>query len=221
MSPTTKTRGGRRVRSGFTPIRPPGRAAHRLVGEHLAERAGLDARGPHLRDRVDAPSGAVLVLHLGPRSSTSTTMAPSGPRLEVLERALGLLAELGPERRQPAAAASSRMTRAARVLMRRKSCLSVRWAVPAIWPAISTPVGPAPTTTKVSSRSISSSSSAISASSNAPKMRPRRFRARRRWTSCPARTRRTGRCRSRTARHRPRRSGSRTASRSPGGARGR
>jgi hypothetical protein len=43
----------------------------------------------------------------------------------------------------------------------------------AIWPAISTPVGPAPTTTKVSSSSMSCSSSESSASSKAPKILPR------------------------------------------------
>ena len=61
--------------------------------------------------------------------------------------------------------------------MLRKSLRSVRWASSAIWPAISTPVGPAPTTTKVSSRSISAWSLASSASSKAPKMRPRSSRA--------------------------------------------
>ena len=43
----------------------------------------------------------------------------------------------------------------------------------AIWPAISTPVGPAPTTTKVISRSISLGVLASSAHSKAPKIRPR------------------------------------------------
>ena len=43
----------------------------------------------------------------------------------------------------------------------------------AIWPAISTPVGPAPMTTKVSHAARRSASSSSSASSNAPKIRPR------------------------------------------------
>ena len=54
-------------------------------------------------------------------------------------------------RAQDPAAASSRMTRAAWCRSARKSRLSVWWHSSAIWPAISTPVGPAPTTTKVSS----------------------------------------------------------------------
>ena len=61
--------------------------------------------------------------------------------------------------------------------MRRKSRLRVRRASSEIWPAISTPVGPAPTTTNVMSRSTSAWVDASSASSNEPKMRPRSSRA--------------------------------------------
>ena len=77
------------------------------------------------------------------------------------------------ERRQHLAARRrARMTRAVVGSMRRKSRRSVRCASSAIWPAISTPVGPAPTTTNVISRSISGRVGASSASSKAPKMRP-------------------------------------------------
>ena len=61
--------------------------------------------------------------------------------------------------------------------MLRKSLRSVRRDSSAIWPAISTPVGPAPTTTNVMSRSISLGVLASSAHSNDPKMRPRSSRA--------------------------------------------
>ena len=66
------------------------------------------------------------------------------------------------------------MIRAVRVLMARKSRRRVRCASSAICPAISTPVGPAPTTTKVSRWSTFSPRLApSSASSKAPKIRPR------------------------------------------------
>ena len=63
--------------------------------------------------------------------------------------------------------------RARLVSILRKSRLSVRCESSAIWPAISTPVGPAPTTTKVIRRSISLGVLASSAHSKAPKIRPR------------------------------------------------
>ena len=69
--------------------------------------------------------------------------------------------------------ASTRMIRAWVGSIRRKSFFSVRLASSAICPAISTPVGPAPTTTKVSARSASAGVCASSASSKAPKIRPR------------------------------------------------
>jgi hypothetical protein len=57
--------------------------------------------------------------------------------------------------------------------MRRNSRRSVRCASSVICPAISTPVGPAPTTTKVIDRERCSSSSTSSAISKLPTMRPR------------------------------------------------
>ena len=59
----------------------------------------------------------------------------------------------------------------------RKLWRSERSASSRICPASSHPVGPAPTTTKVSHRRFSSGSSSSSASSNAPKMRRRSSRA--------------------------------------------
>ena len=73
----------------------------RLVGEHLAEGAGLHAGGPDLGHRVDAATGAVLVLDLEAAlvdvddHRTELDLDP-----EVLQRGLGLLAELRAERRQ-------------------------------------------------------------------------------------------------------------------------
>ena len=84
---------------------------------------------------------------------------------------------LPPNDPSTASAASMRTTRAVRGSMLRKSPGSARRASSAIWPAISTPVGPAPTTAKVSRRSTWSGSSDSSASSNAPKIRPRSSRA--------------------------------------------
>jgi hypothetical protein len=56
-------------------------------------------------------------------------------------------------------------------------CRKFRWSArcesSAIWPAISTPVGPPPTTTKESHARRSSGSVTTSAASKAPKIRPR------------------------------------------------
>ena len=109
-----------------------------------------------------------------PHSSTSTTIAPSCTSTPSFSSAFLVFSpSVLPNGGSTCGAASSSTTRARRVLIRRKSWRSVRCASSTIWPAISTPVGPAPTTTKVSSRSISSSLSEISASSKAPKIRPR------------------------------------------------
>ncbi len=53
----------------------------------------------------------------------------------------------------------------------RKSWRIVSWAISAIWPAISTPVGPAPTSTNVSQAARRWGSGSISAASNAARMR--------------------------------------------------
>ena len=57
------------------------------------------------------------------------------------------------------------------------SCASVSRLSSAIEPAISTPVGPAPISTKVSSRRTSSGSSSVSARSKASSRRARNDRA--------------------------------------------
>ena len=70
-------------------------------------------------------------------------------------------------------AASTSSTRAVRVSTLRKSLRSVSFASSAIWPAISTPVGPAPTTTNVSQLRRRSGSGSASAASKASRMRLR------------------------------------------------
>ena len=60
----------------------------------------------------------------------------------------------------------------------RKSRGSVSRASSAIWPAISTPVGPAPTTANVSHFARFSGSGSISAASNAARIRRRTSSAR-------------------------------------------
>ena len=94
-------------------------------------------------------------------------------------------------------------TRAVRGSMLRKSPGRARRASSAIWPAISTPVGPAPMTANVSSRSICVRVVGQLGELERAEDAARAARARRRCSSGPARARRTGRCRSRTARSRP------------------
>ena len=155
-------------------------------------------------------------------SSTSVTIAPSttstpSPSSSVL----GPGAELGAERRQHLRGGVEQDHRAPTgVLIARKSRRSVRWASSAICPAISTPVGPAPTTTKVRRRvdvlaAVGAELGHLEGTEDAPAQLERvvdRLHAR-------ARTRRTGRCRSRTAPRPPPRSASRTTSSSRGRAR--
>jgi len=66
------------------------------------------------------------------------------------------------------------MIRALRGSIKLKSEASARLASSAMAPAISTPVGPPPITTKVISRARSSASSSFSARSKASRMRRRR-----------------------------------------------
>ena len=72
---------------------------------------------------------------------------------------------------------STSRIRPARVSIVRKSLRSVSRASSPIWPAISTPVGPPPTTTNVSQASRRSGSGSSSAASKAARMRPRTISA--------------------------------------------
>ena len=92
---------------------------------------------------------------------------------EALQRAR----RLGRERRriggQHALPWSTSSTRAARGSIVRKSRRSVSRAISAIWPAISTPVGPAPTMANVSHAARAAGSCSSSAASKAARMRRR------------------------------------------------
>ena len=85
------------------------------------------------------------------RSSTSTTDSSSRPVTPRFSRERSALAErlLGKVVRTRSSASTSRMRALAGSMVRKSPRMSR--AISAIWPAISTPVGPAPTTTKVSS----------------------------------------------------------------------
>ena len=110
-----------------------------------------------------------------PRSSTSVTIAPSTTSTPSFSSSRLVAApSLAPNGGSTCGAASIRITRAVWVWIARKSLRSVRRESSAIWPAISTPVGPAPTTTNVRWWSTSSPRLApSSAISKAPKIRPR------------------------------------------------
>ena len=72
---------------------------------------------------------------------------------------------------------SNSSTRALPGSIRWKSLRRTSLESSAIWPAISTPVGPPPTTTNVSHARLASGSSSSAAISNAPKILPRSSRA--------------------------------------------
>ncbi len=121
--------------------------------------------------RVELPSGSVTVM---PVASTSVTLVPSRTSTPMsVSRLRAAPPSRSPNEGSTVSTASTRMIRAWVGSIRRKSFFRVRLASSAIWPAISTPVGPAPTTTKVSARSASAGVCASSASSKAPKIRPR------------------------------------------------
>ena len=109
-----------------------------------------------------------------PLRSTSVTMALSWISTPIFSsRACAFLPSFSPIGGSTAGAASSRITRALVESMCRNAPLRVWSESSAICPAISTPVGPAPTTMKVSSFSRRAGSLDRSACSKAPRMRPR------------------------------------------------
>ena len=132
-----------------------------------------------------------------------------------LRRSRAAMADgFGPNEASGALPPSNSRTRASSGLMCRYSSRSVLVATSRICPASSTPVGPAPTTAKVSQRRRSAGSVAHSATSNAPNTRRRIFSAssidfipgaNAAYSSCP----------NRTARPQPPGSGSRSRTRSP------
>ena len=140
--------------------RHPARAVELRAGE-LAEPAGEarsgDAGGPDHDPARDALGGPVAV---GERDAV--VVDPDDRPTREHRDAEPLAASARPSRESEggklvstrSAASTSRM-RALRGSMSRKSRRSVSRASSAIWPAISTPVGPAPTTTNVSQASRS------------------------------------------------------------------
>ena len=124
----------------------------RLAGELGGEPGGRDAGGP------DGGAGADRAR---PRRRVSDRDRVGGDvddgvcgqrrDAELFERARRLPRErLGEAAGRTRSAASTSRTRAVRVSTQRKSRRRASWASSAICPAISTPVGPAPTTTNVS-----------------------------------------------------------------------
>ena len=100
-----------------------------------------------MRSDVSVPPSSVT-----PAPSIPITVRPAGPsrRGARSDRSAFADSEGGKLVSTRSATSMSRMPRPARGSMLRKSSRSVSRASSAIWPAISTPVGPAPTTTNVS-----------------------------------------------------------------------
>ena len=117
-------------------------------------------------------------LRVTPSASTPVTKAFMRSSTPSFSRDLRALApSFSPKGGSGADAPSTRTTRALVGSMLRNSPLRVLEASSRICPAISTPVGPAPTTTKVRRRSTTAGSVACSACSKAPKMRALSSRA--------------------------------------------
>ena len=139
--------------------------------------ARLDASTPAAQialragTRSVAPSDAATVtdsssMSTTVRSSSSVTPRDSSEHAALRDREGGKVVSTRSK-------VSINTTRDWRESMERKSSRSVPRASSAIWPAISTPVGPAPTTTNVSSARRLTGSGSVSASSNAFRRRAR------------------------------------------------
>ena len=119
-----------------------------LGAEPLARRRGHHAGRPHHRARLDACRFRSLadrhagVVERRDRRAERTSTPSCSSEVRAASESGG---SNGVSRR---GAASTRMMRAARGSMERKSLASARFASSAIAPAISTPVGPPPTITK-------------------------------------------------------------------------
>ena len=147
--------------------------------ERHAERA-RQRRGGHAGAPQDGARGDALLARLEVHGDAAVVDAGDA-RVEVhlhaeLRQLLARLVAAAPRDRRPSTcgAPSSRSTRAWCGSMRRKSRVSAWNATSLMAPASSTPVGPPPTTTKVShSRCDAPDRCARSASSNAERMRLR------------------------------------------------
>ena len=175
MSPSANTSGcPGSVRSGRRSRALPGRVPRRSARPACREARGGDAGRPD--------DGAAGIVSDAPPASSIVTFSPSMPTTvrpvrtvtpsRSSDRSAFADSEGGKVVRTRSAASTSRM-RAVRGSIARKSCRRVSRASSPIWPAISTPVGPAPTTTKVSHAARSAGSGSPSAASNAPRRRLR------------------------------------------------
>ncbi len=177
MSPTTNTSGcPGSVRSGLTAIRPARSSGAPVCSESVlaSALAWTPAAQILVTDSIRSVRSS-LNFTVSPRSSTSVTIAPSITSTPSPSSSFLVFSpSLAPNGGSTCPAASTSSTRALSEEMARKSRLRVRRDSSAIWPAISTPVGPAPTTTNVSRWSVGRPCiAASSASSKAPKIRPR------------------------------------------------
>ena len=176
MSPSAMTSGWPgSVRSGSTVTRPARSTSAPAASPSIP--ASPEARTPAAHTTVRAairslePSGACSVTDSGSMPTTVRLSIGVAP-MRSSERAAFADSDSGNVVSRRSAVSTS-STRAPVGSIRRKSPRSVSRASSPIWPAISTPVGPPPTTTKVSWAACSAGSSIISARSNALSSRER------------------------------------------------
>ena len=153
-------------RSGATLTRPPlpaGTPSHRATGEASTPAHQMTFAASMRLPFATTPS--LSIASIGVSSSTSTPIRSSERRAKTASFSGKPDSTRGP-------ASTSRMC-AVCGLMWRKSRDNVAWASSASAPAISTPVGPAPTRTKVSKRWRIAGSVTLSASSKASSTRRR------------------------------------------------
>ena len=176
MSPSASTSGWPgRVRSG-----PDGDARRRdrprapaSPASSRGEPGGGDAGGPDrgARRRRARPRRRGSRIATEPAVDVDDGVAGERRDAELLERVRRLPRErLGEAREDAVAVLDEQDPRRRACRLERKSRRSVSRASSAICPAISTPVGPAPTTTKVSQLRRRAGSGSISAASNAPRI---------------------------------------------------
>ncbi len=170
MSPIAKTSGRPgNVRSAVT-VNRPARSTSDPISDASAAASG-DAATPAAQMTVCAPTSSASSLSeriVTEAEPTSTTVCPTSGVTPSFSSARSALCESeGGKPVRMRSAVSTRSTRALRVSTWRKSRRRLSRASSAICPAISTPVGPPPTTTNVSQLRRLSSSGSTSAASNA------------------------------------------------------
>ena len=219
MSPTTNTFGWPGIdRSGSTLTRPA-RSSSTSDWSARSRPSGLaDTPADHtlvadsMRRMVPSESFTVM-----PLRSTSVTMAPSWISTPIFSsRACALLPSFSPIGGSTAGAASSRITRACVESMWRNAPLSVWSASSAIWPGHLDAGGSGADDGErqqlLAARRITGPLGLLERTEDPPAQ----LQCVVDRSSCPAPTRRSGHCRSRTGPPRPRRSACRTGSRTCG-----